>query len=194
LTSMLRPLSKFPLSCRNGNRVDKTPASFPEKVCEILANDLTLSGFFKVIDADRLPFSSRKRRYFQRLRLEEWTPAGVRNSLGRRSPLEPNGLNFNVKFHLFDLVERKHIVGKQYEGPLQTLRLPSTEWRMKSSSNHREKGVHNIGLFMRLLRERARKFISDFDGANIKQLTQNQSITFPQLGLPMAEKLLLPLT
>ena len=119
---------------------EHNPASFPEKIYQILASDLTLSGFFKVIDVSRLPPSLREK-------TTSPAPPPCKNGLLRREILlagevllEPNGLNFNVKFHLFDLVEQKHIIGKQYEGPLQTLRpaIHRMAVNTKPSSNHRE--------------------------------------------------------
>ncbi len=49
-------------------------------------------------------------------------PAGGEILLAGETALESEGLNVKLKFHLFDLVEQKHLVGKQYEGPIQNLR------------------------------------------------------------------------
>jgi len=38
-------------------------------------------------------------------------------------PLSPGRPPHSVEFHLYDLVEQKHLVGKQYEGALQALRF-----------------------------------------------------------------------
>src|SRR5512139_3949920 len=67
---------QIPIVLAKWKSVDKTPSSFPEKVYQILANDLTLSGFFKVIDASRLPPSLRERDGIPSASaLQEWTPA-----------------------------------------------------------------------------------------------------------------------
>src|SRR5512135_1319029 len=52
---------QIPIVLAKWKSVDKTPASVSEKVYEILVNDLTLSGFFKVIDVNRLPPSLREK-------------------------------------------------------------------------------------------------------------------------------------
>jgi TolB protein len=183
---------QIPIVLPKWKPVDKTLASFPEKVQQILANDLTLSGFFKVIDADRLPPSLREKDGIPSASaLQEWTAAGGEILLAGETLLEPNGLNFNVKFHLFDLVEQKHIVGKQYEGPLQTLR-PAVH-RMADEILLQitgERGVHNTKIAYALAQGAGKEiFISDFDGANVKQLTQNQSINLSPAWSPEGRRI-----
>jgi TolB protein len=183
---------QIPIVLPKWRPVDKTLVSFPEKVCQILANDLTLSGFFKVIDADHLPPSLREKDGIPSASaLEEWTAAGGEILLVGETLLEPNGLNFNVKFHLFDLVEQKHIVGKQYEGPLQTLRTAvhrmADEILLQITG---ERGVHNTKIAYALAQGAGKEiFISDFDGANIKQLTHNQSINLSPAWSPEGRRI-----
>jgi TolB protein len=172
-------LVQVPVVLPRWKSVDKAPPSVTEKVYEILANDLTLSGFFKVIDAPRLPLSLREKEGIPNMSsLQEWIPAGGEILLAGEALLEPDGLNFKLKFHLFDLVEQKHIAGKQYEGPLQTLR--SAVHRMADEVVLQitgERGVHNTKIAY-VVSQGANKeiFIADFDGANVRQITQNRSI------------------
>ncbi len=178
---------QIPIVLAKWKSVDKTPSSFPEKVYQILANDLTLSGFFKVIDVGRLPASLRERDGIPSASaLQEWTPAGGEILLAGETLLEPDGLNFKMKFHLFDLVEQKHIVGKQYEGPSQTLR--SAVHRMADEIVLQitgEKGVHNTKIAYALLQGTGKEIcISDFDGSNVKQITQNRSINLSPTWAP----------
>ncbi len=178
---------QIPIVLAKWKPVDKTPSSFSEKVYEILANDLTLSGFFKVIDANRLPPSLRERDGIPSpSALQEWIPAGGEILLAGEALLEPDGLNFKMKFHLYDLVEQKHIVGKQYEGNLQTLR-PAVH-RMADEILLQitgEKGVHNTKIAYVLLQGTGKEIcIADFDGTNVKQITQNKSINLSPAWAP----------
>lgn len=183
---------QVPIILAKWKSVDKTPSSFSEKVYEILANDLTLSGFFKVIDVRHLPLSLQGREGIPNTSsLQEWIPAGGEILLGGEALLESNGLSFKLKFHLFDLVEQKHIVGKQYEGPLQILR----------SAVHRiadevvlqitgEKGIHNTKIAYTVSQGTGKEiFIADFDGANVKPITQNQSINISPAWPPDGKKI-----
>ncbi len=93
---------------------EKTPPSFTEKVYEILANDLALSGFFKVIDAANLPGSLREREGIPNTSsLQEWTPSGGDFLLAGETLFQPGSLNFKLTFHLFYLLDQTHVVGKQ---------------------------------------------------------------------------------
>ena len=171
---------------------DKTPSSFPEKVYQILANDLNLSGFFKVIDVDHLPPSLREKEGIPGASsLQEWIPAGGEILLAGETLLEPDGLNFKLKFHLFDLVEQRHIVGKQYEGPLPTLR--SAVHRMTDEIVLQitgEKGVHNTKIAYAIQQGAGKEIcIADFDGANVKQITENRSINLSPSWTPEGKKI-----
>ena len=178
---------QIPIVLAKWKSLEKTPPSFTEKVYEILANDLTLSGFFKVIDVPRLPGSLREREGIPNTSsLQEWIPAGGEILLAAETLFEPNGLNFRLKFHLFDLVEQRHIAGKQYEAPLPALR--SAVHRMADEVVLQitgEKGVHNTKIAYALVQGSGKEiFIADFDGANVKQITKNQSINLSPAWSP----------
>ena len=183
---------QVPIILTKWKSVDKTPPSFSEKVYEILANDLTLSGFFKVIDVHRLPLSLQEKEGIpNETSLQEWIPTGGEILLGGETLLESDGLNFKLKFHLFDLVEKKHIVGKQYEGPSQILR--SAVHRIADETILQitgEKGVHNTKIAYAVSQGTGKEiFIADFDGANLKQITQNQSINLSPAWSPDGKKI-----
>ena len=183
---------QIPIVLAKWKSADKTPAPVSEKVYEILANDLTLSGFFKVIDVGRLPPSLRERDGIpDASALQEWTPAGGDFLLAGEALLEPDGLNFKMKFHLYDLVEKRHTVGKQYEGHIQTLR-PAVH-RMADEILLQitgEKGVHNTKIAYVLLQGTGKEIcIADFDGSNVKQVTQNKSINLSPAWAPDGKRI-----
>ena len=183
---------QIPIVLAKWKSADKTSSPFSEKVYEILANDLTLSGFFKVIDVQHLPLSLREKEGIPNTSsLPEWIPAGGEILLAGETLLESNGLDFKLTFHLFDLVEQKHIVGKQYEGPLQTLRYAvhrmADEVVLQITG---EKGVHNTKIAYTVLQGAGKEIcIADFDGANVKQITQNQSINISPAWTPGGKRI-----
>jgi TolB protein len=171
---------------------DKTLSSFPEKVYQILANDLNLSGFFKVIDADHLPSTLREKEGIPSASsLQEWIPAGGEILLAGEALLEPDSLNFKLKFHLFDLVEQRHVIGKQYEGPLLTLR--SAVHRMADEIVLQitgEKGVLSTRIAYVVQQGGSKEIcVADFDGANVKQITENRSINLSPSWTPEGRKI-----
>jgi TolB protein len=183
---------QIPIVLPKWKSVDKTPPALSEKAYEILANDLTLSGFFRVIDYHRLPVHLQNKEGIPAaVLLQEWMPAGGEILLGGETILEPNGLTLQLKFHLFDLVERKHLIGKQYEGHLQNLRnmvhRVAEEVVLQITG---ERGVHNTKIAYAVLQGESKEiFVADFDGANVKQITQNRSINLSPVWTPDGKKI-----
>jgi TolB protein len=146
---------------------------------DALSKNLTLSGFFRVIDYDELPASlQRKEGIPSSVVLQEWMPAGGEILLAGEASFESEGLHLKVKCHLFDLVEQKQLFGKVYEGNVQTLRQIvhriADEVVLQLTG---EQGVHSTKLAYTVASGTGKEvFIADFDGGGVKQITQNQSI------------------
>jgi len=183
---------QIPIILAKWKSADKISSPSSENAYEILKNDLALSGFFKVIDVQHLPLPLREKEGIpDTSSLQEWAPGGGEILLAGETLLESNGLDFKLTFHLFDLVEQKHLVGKQYEGPLPTLR--SAVHRMADEVVLQitgEKGVQNTKIAYTVRQGESKEiFIADFDGANVKQITQNQSINLSPAWAPDGKKI-----
>jgi TolB protein len=183
---------QIPIVLPKWKSLDRTPPFMTSKAYEILSNDLNLSGFFRVIDFSHLPPTLQgKEGVPSTFSLQEWIPVGGEILLAGETSLDASGLRLRLRFHLFDLVEQKHLIGKQYEGHPQNLR----------SMVHRiadevlllitgEKGVHNTKItFVVLQGESKEIFIADFDGAEMKQITQNRSINLSPTWTPDKKKI-----
>lgn len=185
-------LVQIPIVLPKWKPIPKTPPGLTDKIYEILSNDLTLSGFFKVIDHSHLPPSLKEKEGIPNtLFLQEWTSSGGEILLSGEASLEADGLNLRLKFHLVDLVEQKHLVGKQYEGPLQNLRgmahRIADEVILQLTG---EKGIHNTKMAYVVQQGGAREiFVTDFDGANARNVTQNQSINLSPAWTPDGKKI-----
>jgi TolB protein len=183
---------QIPIILPKWKSVNKTPTTLTAKVYEIMANDLALSGFFKVMDYHHLPPSLQEKEGIpSTLFLQDWMPAGGEILLAGEVSLNAENTTFKLTFHLFDLVEQKHLVGKEYEGHLQNLRFMVhrmvDEVLLQVTG---ERGVHNTKIAYATLQGAGKEiFFADFDGANIKQLTQNQSINLSPAWLPDGKKI-----
>jgi TolB protein len=183
---------QIPIVLSKWKTMERTPPSLTSKVYEILKNDLTTSGFFKVIDVEHLPSSLQKKEGIpSTVVLQEWMPSGGEILLAGDATLESDGLNVKLRFHLFDLVEQKHLVGKQYEGQIQNLRAMvhrmSDEVVLQLTG---EKGVHTTRIAYAMLQGEGKEiFVADFDGANLKQVTQNRSINLSPVWSPDGRKI-----
>lgn len=185
-------LVQIPIVLPKWKSVDKTPASVTARVYETLATDLTLSGFFRVIQYQGLPYYLQEKEGIPNpVVLQEWMPANAEVLLAGEASLAPEGLHLRLKFHLFDLVEQKHLVGKQYEGPLQTLRQMvhrmADEIILQMTG---EKGVNTTKLAFVGLQGGAKEiFVADFDGLEVRQITRNQSINISPAWTPDGRKI-----
>jgi TolB protein len=182
--------AQIPIVLPKWKTLERTPPALTGKVSEILAKDLTLSGFFKVIDADRLPPSLQKKEGIPTA-LQEWIPSGGEILLAGDTTLDSDGSHLKLRFHLFDLVEQKHLVGKQYEGQLKNLNdmvhRISDEVILQLTG---EKGVHNTRIaYVGLQGEGKEIFVADFDGTNVRQVTQNRSINLSPMWSPDGKKI-----
>jgi len=183
---------QIPIVLSKWKSVNKTPPTLTAKVYEILANDLTLSGFFKVMDYHHLlPSLQGKEGIPGTIFLQDWMPVGGEILLAGEASLEAESTTLKLTFHLFDLVEQKHLVGKEYESHLQNLRFMvhrmADEVVLQVTG---EKGVHNTKIAYAGLQGGGKEiFFADFDGANIKQLTQNQSINLSPAWSPDGKKI-----
>lgn len=183
---------QIPIVLSKWKSMERTPPSLTSKLYETLKSDLTFSGFFRVIDIDRLPPSLQKREGIpSTVVLQEWMPSGGEILLAGDTMLESDGLNLKVRFHLFDLVEQKHLVGKQYDGQIQNLR--AIVHRISDEVVHQltgERGVHSTRIaFTQLQGEGKEIFVADFDGANPKQVTHNGSINLSPAWSPDGKKI-----
>ncbi len=187
---------QIPIVIPKWKPMDKSPpdrlADISGKVYETIKNDLQLSGFFKVIDYQLLPPNLQKKEGIPSiLYLEEWMATEGEVLLAGEVLWGSVALNIKLRFHLIDLVEKKHIVGKEYEAPLQELR--TIAHRVSDEVIYQitgEKGVNSTKIVYLGQKGEGREiFIVDFDGANIKQVTQNQSINVSPVWTPDNRKI-----
>ena len=183
---------QIPIVLAKWKGVNTTPPGLPVKIYEILANDLTLSGFFKVIDYNRLPDPLKAKTGISTDgSLAEWESAGGEILLVGETAWKPGDPIVKLKFHLFDLVEQKHIVGKQYEAPPQALRKMvhrmADEVVLQLTG---ERGVHSTKIAFASARGDGKEIsVCDFDGAEMKQITQNRSINLSPAWSPDGKKI-----
>jgi TolB protein len=183
---------QIPIVLPKWKAVGKTPPNVAERIYETVSNDLTLSGFFKVITYPTLPPSlQRKEGIPSTVVLQEWTAGGGEILLAGEVSVNSDPLDISVTFHLFDLVEEKPLVGKQYEGSVQLIRHMAhriaDEVVLQLTG---ERGVHTTKVAYVLVQGEGKEIaIADFDGANVRPITQNQSINISPAWAPDGKKI-----
>jgi TolB protein len=185
-------LVQIPIALPRWKAMERTPATLTAKIYEILASDLTLSGFCKIIDAEHLPAALQKREGIPTTMVfPEWISSKGEILLAGDVSLDNDGQSIKVRFHLYDLIEQKHLVGRQYDGNVQSLRIMahriSDEVILQLTG---EKGVANTRIAYAMAQGEGKEiFLADFDGANVRQITRNQSINISPVWSPDGKKI-----
>jgi TolB protein len=178
---------QIPIALAKWKSGDRAAPDVAERAYEIMSNDLTLSGFFKVIEYRRFPPALQARQGIpDQVVIQDWAPTGGEILLTGEILFDADTMNVKVKFHLFDLVDQKHVIGKQYEGHLQTLR--NIVHRMADEVVLHltgDKGVHSTKIAYASVQDPGKEiFIADFDGFGAKAVTQNRSINISPAWCP----------
>ncbi len=184
--------TQIPIVLPKWKPIEKTPPALTAKVYEVLANNLNISGFFRVIEHSALPPHLKEKEGIPDMAsIKEWASLGGEILLVGEAALEGNGLNLRLNFHLFDLVEQKQITGRKMEGQLQLLRTMvhriADETILHLTG---EKGVHTTKIAFVVRQGESREiFVADFDGANVRPITQNQSINISPAWTPDGQRI-----
>lgn len=167
--------------------VGPTPSHITEKIYEILVRNLTLSGFFKVLDHSVLPTHLKKKEGIPSGdSLHEWLPSGGELLLGGEVTLSTDGLYLRLKFHLIDLIEKRVLIEKRYDNPFQhhrTVVHQVVDEVIQILTG--ERGVHTTKIAYVVKHGVTREIlIADFDGANVTPITRNHSINISPVWTP----------
>jgi len=173
-------LAPFPIAVADFTSPQKMGGGEQEiarNINRVVVNDLVLSGFFRVIEPKDFPPQAQiSRSFLDRSELEAWSGSGVDALVTGSFRVVENSLIGS--FRLYDLVEKKFIKGTRYEGRV-------SEWRRIA---HRianeivfqitgEKGVFDTKIaFVGNQTGNKEIYLIDFDGENLRPVTQNKSI------------------
>ena len=171
------PIAIAPLRDIGSSRPD-----LDRKIMDILANDLTISGFFEIIPRHEFPPESEA--------LAD-PPDYGRWSTSRAEALviggyASRGEQLAIEFRLFDLVEKAFLIGKRYEGSTKSLR--DMVHRMSNEITYwitGEKGVFDTKIaFVSTMPGNKEIYVVDFDGHDLRQITRNGSINLSPAWSP----------
>jgi len=186
-------LIQIPIVLPKWKSIDKTPSSRTAEAYKILSNDLSLSGFFRVIEYQTLRFDLQGREGIPETRtLQEWNSTEGDFLLAGEVIFAPETMNIRLRVVLFDLVERKYLVERQREGHVQNLR--EIVHRLADDVIQeltKERGVNTTKIAYVVESQGGGKeiFIADFDGTNVRPVTQNQSINLAPVWAPDGRKI-----
>ncbi|MDY6862616.1 MAG: Tol-Pal system beta propeller repeat protein TolB [Thermodesulfobacteriota bacterium] len=163
---------------------------YQELIPRILSNDLELSGYFKVIDP--LSFLEDPRVVgitLDRINFKSWATVGSEFLITGGFTYDAKDLFLELR--LFDVAQGKFMMGKRYRGEIRDMR--KMVHRFADEVVYKITG--KVGIFCtKIVYVGSRSgnkeiFAMDFDGHNIKQLTNNKSISLSPTWSPDGKKI-----
>ena len=175
-------LQPLPIAIAQFKDVGGSQPNLDRKIVKILANDLTISGFFEIIPRNEFPRESNAladppdySSWF-RSRAEALVTGGYTS----------RGGEFAIEFRLFDLVDKAFLGGKRYKASTKNFR--DIIHRVANEITYLitgERGVFDTKIaFVSNRTGNKEIYTIDFDGHNLRQITKNKSINLSPAWSP----------
>ncbi|MFQ5450032.1 MAG: Tol-Pal system beta propeller repeat protein TolB [Nitrospinaceae bacterium] len=154
------------------------PERLGEESRKILENDLRLSELFIVVDSGIYGKLARYELKQPRVDYRSWYELGAQLLLKTQYQVNPRDNSFNVTFRLYDTAKERFLLGKRYTATRKYLRKIihrfADEVVLKLTGR---RGVAETRIaFLSQVDENKEIFTIDFDGHNLRKLTNDQSI------------------
>lgn len=170
------PLFKAGSGTINGNNM-----AFSKQASDMLADNLEFTSYFKILDRESfLENPLKPETTLQNINFRNWSTVGA--ELLVTGKIFVKGDDLEIELRLFDTIKASQLIGKKYKATPKSLnqimRLFASEIVFYLTGN---RGVFDTRIaFVSNGSGNKEIYICDFDGTNIKQFTNNKSITlFP---------------
>jgi TolB protein len=183
---------KFPIAIADFKplKAQAEPGDLPVWFADALAKNLTITGYFSVIDRKAfLEDTSRAGITSEGTRFSDWSTIGAEYLI--KGGFQTDGRQFTTEFRLFDVLKGEMVVGKKYLG------TPDDKGRMVGQFANEvmraltgEDGLFDTRIaFARKSGSAADIYSVQFDGSNMQRLTQNSSLTLAVRWSPDGSRL-----
>ena len=170
-------------------RSGSTASAVGRRIADIIAYDLDFSGYFEVMNRLQYPpdFSvldpSPRRVNFGR-----WSEVRARDLVHGLHGVR--GEQLELECRLFDVQEGRQIIGKGYNGDVKLLRRMAHRFSDEVVLAHSGRlGIAHTSIAFTSTSTKSKEiFVSDYDGENVRQLTNHGSITLSPTWSPDASK------
>ncbi|MBI3327195.1 MAG: Tol-Pal system beta propeller repeat protein TolB [Nitrospinae bacterium] len=168
-----------------GERGGPANGDLGHEMAQMLAEDLRAYRFFDLIENQKfLQEAAHADAQAGNIAFKEWAELGAQALV--KGTYTQDGRDLLVECRLFDVAGQSMITGKQYRGPADA--MASIMHRCADEIMLRLTGELGIAqtkvAFLSLQRGNKELFVMDFNGANIRQLTQERSIVLSPAWAP----------
>ena len=183
---------KFPIAIADFKplRPGAETGDLPVWFADTLSRDLLITGYFNVIDRKAfLEDTSRAGITGEGTRFADWTAIGAEYLI--KGGFQTDGKQFTTEFRLFDVVKGELIVGKRYVG------TPDDKNRMVMQFANEvlqaltgEAGLFDTRIaFVKKSGDTADLFTINFDGSDLRRITNYDSLTLSPRWSPDGRRL-----
>ncbi len=144
----------------------------------IMVNDLQLSELFVVVDPSSYDSLERAERSNPKVSYASWNQVGAQWLLRTNYKVDPFDDSFSVTFRLYDTATKRFILGKRYTATRKFLRRIIHRYAdevVKQLTGRRGVAETKIA-FLSQVGDNKEVFTVDFDGHNLRKITNDKSI------------------
>lgn len=184
------PKAGFPVAvpqlCDAGSGVPHTV-----KIAEVISRDLQLSGMFNVLNPASFVEAPGKCASSEAVAFSDWSVIGAEGLVRGEVQAVPGGNNIQVKLYLYDVLQQRAVVGKQYQADINDVNRIAHRFANEIMLFFTgERGifgtrlvyVSRVGRFKEL-------FIMDLDGSNVRQLTRDKGLAVSPAWSPSGDRI-----
>jgi TolB protein len=165
------PVAISPLKNLSGGGADAGA-----RFAEIVARDLTIAGYFKVLD--RAAYIEKPDTYTaDTINFDNWSVIGALALVKGAYTVE--GDNLTVEARLFDVYQRKQLAGRRYHGSATELRRMANKFAdeiMAQFTGERGPFDSRIAFVSNRDSRLPEVYVTSIDGGDLQQVTRNQTI------------------
>jgi len=179
------PIAVSPLASLDSGRGEKPGDEF----AEVVARDLDISGYFKVLDQDAY-IEGPAGLTLEEINFQNWSVIGALALI--KGAFSVNGSSLTVEARLFDVVQRKQLGGRRYRGSVNDLRRMAHRFADQVLYYLTgEQGPFDSRIaFISTRGGRTKEvYVTDLTGDEVTQVTKNRTINLSPAWGPGARSL-----
>ncbi len=152
--------------------------SFAQKIPEVIARDLQISGLFKVLNPASFVETAGKCLTPEGPTYSDWSVVGAEGLV--KGNIRSQDGNIKAELYLYDVLQQKAVIGKRYEGSEAEYAKIAHKFANEILFYFTgEKGVFGTQIaFVSSVGRFKELFIMDLDGSNVRQLTKDRGLVF----------------
>ena len=182
------PVAVAPLKNLSG----PTAADVATRFSDIVGRDLTLSGYFKILDRSAYIEKSEASGYTpDSINFDNWSVIGALALVKGAYTLEGDNLTLEVR--LFDVYQRRQLTGRRYHGPISELRRMANKFADEVIAQFTgERGPFDSRFAFVSTRDGKFKevYVMSPDEGDLQQITRNQTLNVSPSWSPDSRSLL----